>query len=260
MGGKKCSQVFSIWFFLSFLQVTQLKIVSNPFAKGFRDNDTNDEWVEQCQISCPGRCVGVNDRENIMCVNVWRSHLFLEGWKNLKAPLILDRTFVIQICQTSLAQTFFFSSNRVIEFISEFFHLRVRNKHESQLDCLEALKILHHMAEDSFAMWKIIRASNYLLRLNLSRAECYRRCFHRVQGVIYWPHFLHTKILFRKSCSSPYKLEDWLRKTRGKIVRISSIRSRGESEKSSFVYFKNLLKLDSSIESEFHLIRSFNCL
>lgn len=24
-------------------QVTQLKIVSNPFAKGFRDNDPNDE-------------------------------------------------------------------------------------------------------------------------------------------------------------------------------------------------------------------------
>lgn len=36
------------------LQVTQLKIVSNPFAKGFRDNDTNDEWVnETSQISYP---------------------------------------------------------------------------------------------------------------------------------------------------------------------------------------------------------------
>lgn len=32
-----------IWIF----QVTQLKIVSNPFAKGFRENDTNDEWVYQ---------------------------------------------------------------------------------------------------------------------------------------------------------------------------------------------------------------------
>lgn len=31
--------------FVLHFQVTQLKIVSNPFAKGFRDNDTNDEWV-----------------------------------------------------------------------------------------------------------------------------------------------------------------------------------------------------------------------
>lgn len=33
------------------MQVTQLKIVSNPFAKGFRDNDTNDEWVEKEKVS-----------------------------------------------------------------------------------------------------------------------------------------------------------------------------------------------------------------
>lgn len=33
----------SSFLIIFFLQVTQLKIVSNPFAKGFRDNDTNDE-------------------------------------------------------------------------------------------------------------------------------------------------------------------------------------------------------------------------
>lgn len=34
-----------IFLIFTLSQVTQLKIVSNPFAKGFRDNDPNDEWV-----------------------------------------------------------------------------------------------------------------------------------------------------------------------------------------------------------------------
>lgn len=32
-----------IFLIFTLSQVTQLKIVSNPFAKGFRDNDPNDE-------------------------------------------------------------------------------------------------------------------------------------------------------------------------------------------------------------------------
>lgn len=36
-------KIFILFGFIFRLQVTQLKIVSNPFAKGFRENDTNDE-------------------------------------------------------------------------------------------------------------------------------------------------------------------------------------------------------------------------
>lgn len=44
LGGKNATQPLAAFLTIfPSLQVTQLKIVSNPFAKGFRDNDTNDE-------------------------------------------------------------------------------------------------------------------------------------------------------------------------------------------------------------------------
>ena len=57
------------------LQITQLKIASNPFAKGFRDCDPEDWWVDKI----------VKARYDKLGMKVTR----FEKWHNLKLPLAL---------------------------------------------------------------------------------------------------------------------------------------------------------------------------
>ncbi|CAO1408333.1 unnamed protein product [Diamesa serratosioi] len=52
-------------------RVTQLKIVSNPFAKGFRDNDTNDDLASHTQTSSPQPSYALNSQNS----NFMTSHM-----------------------------------------------------------------------------------------------------------------------------------------------------------------------------------------
>lgn len=136
--------IFSFTTFLFFsLQVTQLKIVSNPFAKGFRDNDTNDEWVKSLKFHILER-VGVSC-EYKMCKwffpqeNKARRRKIDQMSQNLnhvlKIPLIFHWTFVwISKHREVICLTFFLFLDLFWAYFCDWVSFSGVKEHESQLD------------------------------------------------------------------------------------------------------------------------------